>query len=273
MHSVERAAIAIRRSGPLRTATPVWNAVRPVYIRFLSQVGKRGLLRNMNGTDPILIAPELYNLLETYEPEVWRLIVAQVRSGDVVADIGAFIGLYAMAIAKRVGPRGRVFAFEPDPKSRMWLSHHVKLNHVEDRVEVLPYAIGDHEGDVPFSAGHESQSHVVSDSADRTEHVRMITLDSVFAGMRVDLLKIDVEGFEEFVVRGAGHLLGDAQRAPRTIFVEVHPSLWPKFDATSATLLNALSRYGYNVTDVQGQRLEEIVAYGEIVARRRSGSS
>ncbi len=269
MHSVERAAIAIRRSGALRTATPVWNAVRPVYIRFLSRFGKRGLLRNMNGTDPILIAPELYNLLETYEPDVWRLIMAQVRPGDVVADVGASLGLYTVSMAKRVGPQGRVYAFEPDPQSFHWLRQNVELNQVTAWVSTYPDAVGDHEGSAAFAGGHITESHITL-NASHASQVKLVTLNKLLADQHLDLLKIDVEGFEEFVLRGAGQLLNARTRAPRAIFIEVHPYAWPRFGVSSHSLLDFLRQQNYSVYNLAGQPVMQVDQYGEIVARREA---
>ena len=150
MHIAERASIAIRHNPFLKRAGWLWDGVRPLYDQVIAYVGRNGLERIINGTDRILIAPEVRDLPETYEPDVWRSLMEEVRPGDIVADVGTFIGLYAIALAKRVEGTGRVIAFEPEERSFSILREHVKLNGVEERVELIRAAVGAKNGDVNF---------------------------------------------------------------------------------------------------------------------------
>ncbi|MEM2045746.1 MAG: hypothetical protein QXO20_06155 [Candidatus Bathyarchaeia archaeon] len=59
----------------------------------MARLGRNGLERIINGTDRILILPKFRGVGETYEPEVWSHLMAQARPGDIVADVGAHIGL------------------------------------------------------------------------------------------------------------------------------------------------------------------------------------
>jgi hypothetical protein len=95
-----------------------------------------------------------------------------------------------------------------------------------------------------------------------------VCLDSVFADEPVDLLKIDVEGYELHVLRGAAGLLNDANRAPRAVFVEVHPSAWEGFGVTDRSFLEELWQAGYRVSDLAGNDVSEITEHGAIVAQR-----
>lgn len=268
MRELERTSTALRHSRLLRDFSPLWSVVRPIYKWVLRRVGKTGLPRNMNGSDTVLVLPELYTLPETYEPDVWCALMREVHAGDVIGDVGANIGLYTVALAKRVGPGGHVYAFEPDPQTVDILRRHIDINGIGGTASVLPCVVGDREGMVDFTAGRESESHVGSAVPGRAAQVPSVTLDSVFAHARVDILKIDVEGFEEHVLRGGLRLLGDPARAPATIFLEVHPAAWEVFGTTSGTLLSLLRRNGYEISDVAGNALETITHYGEVVARR-----
>ena len=270
MNTFERISTTIRRSLPFPTDHLLWRVIRPLYQRILQTTGRNGLRRTINGTDTFLIMPELYNMVEEYEPDVWRRIMDEVRPGDVVADVGAFIGLYTLAIARRVGNTGRVYAFEPDPISARTLSQLVKLNRLDGHVEILDKAVGADPGIVSFAAGHASVSHVNSGPAAADDlRIDIVTLDSVIGTGRLDIVKIDVEGFEEAVLTGCRHLLMDPARAPRVLFIEVHPFAWPEFGVTDVSLLQLLSTCGYIATDLDGRPLAAISEYGEIVARRR----
>lgn len=269
MYSIEKLAISIRRSSGLRNFKPLWDNLRPTYMRLLSKLGTKGLERHINGTDIVKIAPELYNIPEEYEPAVWRSLMAEIREGDRVADVGTYIGLYTIAFGKRVGQNGCVFAFEPDPDSRRWLECHIELNDLHNVVQVFPNAVGDHVGQISFVRGRKSESHVTAASENDVFSVPLTTLDSAFYDTRLDVLKVDVEGFEEFVVRGAQKLLRDPDRAPRVIFIEVHPFAWSQFGVTSDSLLNCLHGCGYSVFDLNDNPITTISEYGEVIARSR----
>ena len=110
-------------------------------------------------------------------------------------------------------------------------------------------------------------SHLVAPGANNATIIQVTTLDSVFAGERIDVLKIDVEGYEEMVLRGAYDLLRSPARRPRTLFVEVHPYAWSSLGTTSASLLSLLSASGYHAETPSGEPVRNIDQYGEIVAR------
>lgn len=117
MHWLEKKCISIRRSKFLEPIDGLWGSVRPVYDLFWTICFQNGLKRFLNGTDMILVAAECRGVQEVYEPDVWTHMMQRVKSGYRIADVGANIGLYAMALGKRVGDEGALFAFEPDQDS------------------------------------------------------------------------------------------------------------------------------------------------------------
>lgn len=275
MRPFEKLAIAIRRSAVLRQAAALWNWVRPLYMQVLKRAASGGLERNINGTDLVLLTPELYSCSEIYEPQVWPEIMGSIRPGDTVADVGASIGLYTIAMAKRTGSQGHVYAFEPEPQTVLWLQSNVRLNHLDDRVQVLATVVGAEPGMVEFVDGRGSESHVATTASTTSSPesvclVQALTLDSFFADMKLDILKIDVEGYEEAVLQGGANLLKDIRRAPRIVFIEVHPFAWPGFRVSSESILTMLSGYGYQVYDLRGRPVAEIKDYGEIIARKET---
>lgn len=268
MHFVERIATTIRQAPLLRRADPLWRVVRPMYERVLGLIWKKGLPRRINGTDVIRILPELHGWTEVYEPDVWQALMKEIRPGDVVADVGAAYGLYTVALAKRVGASGRVYAFEPNPTTLHWLRRLVVLNGVRAWVNIMPYAVGDENATLQFDSRRGTESHISGGAASHEIEVQSVRLDDALAGKSIDIMKIDVEGYEEHVLRGAHELLSNPKRAPRKIFIEVHPYAWQQFGASSESLLAFLHEHDYQVFDLQADGVQLITDYGEIVATR-----
>jgi FkbM family methyltransferase len=268
MHPVERLAVALRHSRTFENSLGLWNLLRPWYVSLLGLLLRRGLRRMINGTDLVLLAHELYGVPESYEAEMWGMVMAEARPGDVVADVGASIGLYTVALANRVGPEGQVYSFEPDPVSYDWLSRNVALNKLGCRVHSLPVVVGAEEGSVDFASGRSTESAVLRAPSPISSRVQSVRLDNVLAGIALDLLKIDVEGYELHVLRGAAGLLRDPARGPRSIFVEVHPFAWEQFGVTDCSLLEILWNSGYKVSDLAGNDVRTVERYGVIVAMR-----
>jgi FkbM family methyltransferase len=190
-----------------------------------------------------------------YEPEIWRLLLDQLRPDDIFVDVGANVGLYSIAGARRV-PDGRVWAVEPDPRNAALLRRHVDLNGVADRVTVIEAAAGDGEGDVAFSALGIPQSSVedIWESGRGVQRVPLVRLDQVVA--ETDVMKIDVEGYEGEVLAGSAALLSDSERKPRLILVEVHPELLVRVGWTIDRLRKFLVAHDYLVNDVEARHAQ-----------------
>lgn len=267
LYSLEQACIRLRHSALLRHAAPLWNALRPVYDRVLLLVAGTGLERRINGTDTLRVIPELRGIQEVYEPEVWALLMQRIGPGSRVIDVGAHVGLYAVAIGLRVGPGGCVLAAEPDPANGALLKRQVELNGLRDIVTVMPVAFSDRSGEAALSVrGTESRVTDAAGPGTASASIKLMTLDEATTAQRWDLLLVDVEGFEEKVLRGGRALLADPVRRPGTIIVEVHPYAWAEPGTTSESLLRELTQHGYAVHFLDGTEVTRIEHYGHIVA-------
>lgn len=266
MHPLERLMLQLRHHPTFQGADWLWDRLRPLYDQLIRRTQRRGLRRLINGTDPLRLLPQFRQMSETYEPAVWAAVMGALQSGDVVADVGAFIGLYTVAMGKRVTSRGKVVAFEPNPASFALLRAHVELNQLNDRVELAPFALGADEGTVLLAPNRVSMAAITHETDEETVRVQCVRLDRFWGDRRLDLLKLDVEGHEEQVLRGATGLLARRER-PRTIFIEVHPYAWGRLGTSSDTLLGLLVEHGYEVTHVDGRPVHIIDDYGEVIAR------
>ena len=271
MNILERASVAIRHAPGLERADWLWDRIRPAYDRMLASVARRrGLERVINGTDRFRLSAQSRGFIaEQYEPAVWGRVMREVRAGDQVAEVGASIGLYALAFAGRVGASGHVTAFEPDPESASALEANVGINGLQDRITVIRAAVGRRSGQVRFRAARGLESRVEMGQAAGAITVPMVTLDEALAGRRIDVIKVDVEGFEQWVIEGARTILTDERRRPRAILVEVHPYAWADFGTSSASFLGLLNQMGYGIENMTGVAVSSISEYGHVIALRK----
>jgi len=150
------------------------------------------------------------------EVEMFRQIV---RAGDIVLDIGANIGTHTLFFARQVGPVGEVVAVEPQRIVFQTLCANMALNSVTN-VRCLPFAAGAEPGEIAVPRVDYARSGnfgglSVGGSADG-ERVKVITLDELNIP-HCRLIKLDVEGFEEQVLRGAGQTI---ERTRPIMYVE-----------------------------------------------------
>lgn len=154
---------------------------------------------------------------EELELEVYEQLA---RGSSVIADVGGNIGLYS-CIGAAAMPDGRVVAFEPAPGNLEFLRRNVDANGVGDRVEIVGAAVSDKSGEARLYLSDSMGNHsLAAENAASARHVDVpvTTIDEHFGGARVDILKIDVEGFDVHVLRGARETL--AKHRP-TLFVEL----------------------------------------------------
>jgi len=185
--------------------------------------------------------------LRRYEARVYQAFIQRIEKGMRVFDIGAHIGLFTLAAAKRVGNEGRVYAFEPSTEAAEILNHHIRLNGWQDRVEVVRAVVCDVDGVVPFYV--EGLSVAASLGRENIEaplkvETPSVTLDRFckVRSIKPDVLKVDVEGAELLVLRGARDLL---MTENLSIFCEIHPGRMQYCQSSLAELDAFLGNIGY----------------------------
>ena len=137
-----------------------------------------------------------------------------VKAGDHVVEVGANIGAHTVGLAKAVGMRGRIDAFEPQRACYALLQAQIALNHLHN-IHAHCKAAGRSTGQqlwVPAvnyaDYGNFGGVALSSDQAPTSEPVDVVTLDEQIGDRPCALLKVDVEGMEEDVIRGATTLIG-----------------------------------------------------------------
>ena len=163
-------------------------------------------------------------LFDGYEEPVRRVL--RPSEGDVVIDVGAFIGRYAITAAKAVGPDGLVVAIEPHPTNFKILMKNVRLNRLNN-VICLNCAAWDRDGHLTLYESAWSGHHsLLAQVAKGYIKVRAKKLDSIAEELglgKVDWAKIDVEGAELRVLKGMRNILRQ-NRGRLKLMIEVHGS-------------------------------------------------
>jgi FkbM family methyltransferase len=163
---------------------------------------------------PSLEEPIAFHLLVdgSYEPEVAALINQTLRRGGVFVDVGANIGAFTIPAAARVGEQGRVIAIEASPDVFPYLERNCSRNNVRN-VHLLNAAAAAQDGIVEFYPAPAEKFGMGSMGAQFSGvplKLNARSLDSLVRELgvaRVDVMKIDVEGFELEVLKGARDLL------------------------------------------------------------------
>ncbi|MEO1002672.1 MAG: FkbM family methyltransferase [Cyanobacteria bacterium J06638_7] len=169
-----------------------------------------------------------------FEDEI-RFLRRLVQPGQTVLDIGANVGVYALCLARRVGPGGQVWGFEPAEATAALLSESVAVN-ATPWLRVQRQALSDHSGSAWLQTpGHSELNSLASDPQGPGETVPLTTLDACreeFGWRQVDLLKIDAEGEEERILAGG-----------RRFFAELSPLVMFEIKSDSELHLELVQRF------------------------------
>jgi len=183
-----------------------------------------------------------------WEPCESELVLNLLRPGDVFVDAGANIGYFTLLAASRVGPRGQVFAFEPDPDNFQLLAANVELNAMTGRVTAVQAALAEHSGAGRlYLSRHNLGDHRVfaADDARDSLPIMRIRGGEYLAGRveRVDLVKVDTQGSEYHVITGLMPWLATLGTPPRFI-VELTPHALRHAGASGRALVELLGTMG-----------------------------
>jgi len=228
-------------SGILGRQSDVVRRLRPSYEWLLDVAsGGRGIEWAVNDVI-VRIDPRTRRLVSSVaEPELWDWLRRRVTPGEQVLDVGSFLGIYAVVLARWTGGAGRILACEPTPGTLRTLRRHLAINGVADRVKVVPVALGDAHGEVELHEHSDPYLNSVGATDPRgvgtkTSRVRLTTIDDVCREERFEpsILRMDVQGFERAALSGARETIFRGRGRLRMV-IEVHPQLWPLqgFDAT-----------------------------------------
>jgi FkbM family methyltransferase len=188
-----------------------------------------------------------------------------IRPGMTVFDVGSNLGTYSMLAARRVGPNGRVHAFEPTPRVAAKVERNAQLNGF-DNIIINQVAVSSEPGMVTFYTHEEDDRNSMGAASETKISVPATTLDLYVqnaAVAKVDAMKIDAEGAEVLAFRGGERLLA-GEGAPDVILLEVSPEALSLMGSTPAELNAILRGHRYDL-----ETLAEHEGYQNVLARKR----
>ncbi|MBS1634829.1 MAG: FkbM family methyltransferase [Bacteroidetes bacterium] len=164
-----------------------------------------------------------------------------------ILDIGANIGQTSIAFAKHINSSSKIWAFEPEPLNYKKCLTNINLNTIQN-IELIQAGLGSYEHEAymdPQMSRNRGGSHV-QETKGNGHSIRIITLDTFVRErkIKVDLVKMDVEGYEYEVLKGAREFLSDQHPI---LFIEVDEQHLKKQNSTPAMIMDYLNELHYTV--------------------------
>ena len=214
------------------------------------------------------------------ESHVRNWLTEQLKPGHVFFDVGAHHGWVSMWTLPLVGKEGKVFSFEPSPANLSVLEWHRTSNKFS-QWEIVPKAVSDVESEEEFflvDTGDSPMNSLTTGAPGtpfmngrdiRKISIPTISLDTFCSenNLKPNLVKIDVEGAELLVLRGASKLLN--QSCP-IIILAVHP-YWLPAGQSSQQIFELLTKHGYTVYDSKGCLVEYLQSGEYLCLNRKAG--
>jgi len=256
-----------------RLASACWRPFSPLYNALLTHVVFRRGVRKQIGPYIFRIGVQHRRLATAHYSDEIEWMLQSLKYGMSVFDIGANIGITSLVFAKAVGSRGSVFSFEPSPDSFASLQEQIRLNRMETIITPLDCAVSNQPGDMDFWMNEDpydmqhGPAGVPGQSRCKIQ-VKTVTVDSFCREhrLRPDVIKIDVEGFEPFVLEGAAELI--RQTPDITLFVELHPWVWNSIGYDETKTIELFKQLGLTAKTRDGQTLARIPERLHVILKR-----
>jgi len=152
---------------------------------------------------------QLIDIFITWQTINWAKKYYQLKSGDVVLDIGGYFGGFAIYAAKKVGENGRVICFEPDPRNIKILEKRIKKKKFKN-ITIIQKALSDRVGEINLLSNYAFSSIIKSNNLQEKMKVETSTLDKEMQKLNIseiNFMKMNIEGAEIEAVKGAEQTL------------------------------------------------------------------
>ena len=202
--------------------------------------------------------PHLLSMIDGKDPEreVKEIFLENISPGDFVIDVGSNIGDYTLLACKKVGTSGKVLSFEPLSETFLTLNRNLQLNKITNCIS-FQKAVGEKSGlanlyknNLSGTMGHLDSSLNGEDLIKRDE-IEVLTIDDVLTSEHIDtvnMIKIDVEGFEHEVLLGC--LQSFKEKKIKKIMCEVHHSYLESKGKSEELIYDLLREYNFTITPI-----------------------
>lgn len=230
-----------------------WRVVDWVFEKFLAKSGKVEVVPIGNGiTIKCNLWDELQNgvwwLGDSFEKNQTSYIKSILKPGMTLLDVGANIGYYSIIASPILGDRGQIHAFEPVAQQYADLQANISRNNLKN-IHAKKLIVSEKSGMMTINLGGDDNSGTASvafapSNNGRSETVETVSLDEYVAKnrLKVDVIKVDVEGHELSVFKGARETL--KQQKP-ILLAEVKQFLFKRAGTSREELYSFLSELGY----------------------------
>ena len=185
--------------------------------------------------------------IDNTEPEpVFDFFLDYLRKNDIIIDAGANIGTMTLGSSLIVGSKGKVYSIEPHPRTFNFLKGNILLNRFTN-IETFNVALGSSSGNISFSNKKSDDQNAVVMNENGTS-VPIRRLDELIDSNNIALLKIDVEGYEKFVLMGTTKLF----KYIECVIVEVWAKA--KYDSTPDSVYDILLDNNFQLFRFSGIR-------------------
>jgi FkbM family methyltransferase len=216
------------------------------HLKFYAQKGDAGIVAN------------IYYKLFDYEDSMF--LIDHLDKDDLFIDVGANVGHYSLLAAGICGCE--VMAFEPVPLTFSKLNKNVQLNDLTSKIKTFNIGIGDEDSFLNFTTNKDVMNSVAQENDRDVVRIEVKKLDAILKDRSPVFLKIDVEGFEYFVLKGATDVLANVSL--KFIIIELNYSTL-KFGHTNQEIFDFLISFNFMPIryDVDKKRMDIIESYNE----------
>jgi FkbM family methyltransferase len=180
-----------------------------------------------------------------------NLIDNNLNLGNTFIDIGANIGTWSLYASNIVGVSGTILCFEPHPKNYNFLSQNIKLNNFNN-IQTFNFGLSDSDTLLNFTNTFDTMNHVSDSKSNNTIIVPVKKLDDFTKNFNIiDLIKIDVEGYELFVLKGAIATL----RKTKKIIFESDSRLQNNYNYKTTDIINFLKNENFVIYKIVDSKI------------------
>lgn len=201
-----------------------------------------------------------------YEPELKRVFKSMIKKGDSVLDIGANIGFHTLYFAELTGMKGFVTAFEPVPHNYKALNMNIKINNYSN-IKTHNIALSNKDERIYIKADIQSTNPGAYNLFEQNGDISIMCVigDAVIGSQKVDFIKIDVEGYESFVLDGLLEII--KKNKPKIIF-EYDQHYHQKTGRSADYIFSLLVSVGYHFKYIHRNGLRDLedIKSGNILA-------